>query len=135
MFWSHCSKKFKFPIYGVKQELKNLSMIYATTTKGQNLMRIPYIILVLLVLPASVPNLAAQEVSDVLPKVVQHLEPRYPPLARQTRIQGEVRVKVTTDGESVRTAEAQAGHPLLRGAAEDNVRTWKFVTHTLAVST
>ena len=105
-------------------------MIYSDHNKGQKLMRIPYIILVLSVLLASVPRIVAQEVPDVLPKVVQHSEPIYPPLARQTRIQGEVRVKVTTDGESVRTAEAEAGPPLLRGAAEDNVRTWKFVTHT-----
>ena len=105
-------------------------MIYSDHNKGQKLMRIPYIILVLSVLLASVPRIVAQEVPDVLPKVVQHSEPIYPPLARQTRIQGEVRVKVTTDGESVRTAEAEAGHPLLRGAVEDDVRTWKFVTHT-----
>jgi TonB family protein len=79
---------------------------------------------------AAVPCAMAQESSEVLPKVVQHTEPIYPPLARQTRIQGEVRVKITTDGESVREAEAETGHPLLRTAAVDNVRTWKFVAHT-----
>jgi TonB family protein len=93
-------------------------------------MRIPSGILVLSVLLAAVPGTAAQEVPDVLPKVVQHSEPIYPPLARQTRIQGDVRVKLTTDGESVRNAEAETGHALLRKAAEDNVRTWKFVAHT-----
>jgi hypothetical protein len=41
-----------------------------------------------------------------------------------------VRVKVTTDGESVPNGEAETGHALLRKAAEDNVRTWKFVAHT-----
>jgi len=78
----------------------------------------------------TIPSAMAQESPEVLPKVVQHAEPVYPPLARQTRIQGEVRIKVTTDGESVRDAEAETGHPLLRKAAEDNARTWKFVTHT-----
>src|SRR3979490_2717972 len=67
-------------------------MIYSDHNKGQKLMRIPYIILVLSVLLASVPRIVAQEVPDVLPKVVQHSEPIYPPLARQTRIQGELRV-------------------------------------------
>jgi TonB family protein len=93
-------------------------------------MRISHAILVLSVLLAAVTRASAQESPEVLPRVVQHTEPMYPPLARQTRIQGEVRVKVTTDGESVRDAEAETGHPLLRKAAEDNARTWKFVAHT-----
>jgi hypothetical protein len=87
-------------------------------------------ILMMASLLAVMPSAMAQQSSEVLPKVVQHSEPMYPPLARQSRIQGEVRVKLTTDGESVRDAAAETGHPLLRKAAEDNVRTWKFVTHT-----
>jgi hypothetical protein len=87
-------------------------------------------ILMLSVLLAVVPSTLAQESAETLPKVMQHSEPIYPPLARQTRIQGEVSVKVTTDGESVRGAVAQTGHPLLRKAAEDNAKTWKFVSHT-----
>jgi len=93
-------------------------------------MRIPSIMLVLSVVLVGIPSAPAQESHEVLPKVVQHAEPIYPPLARQARIQGEVRVKVTTDGESVHDAEAETGHPLLRKAAEDNARTWKFVPHT-----
>lgn len=77
-----------------------------------------------------VPSALAQESTEALPKVVQHTEPIYPALARQTRIQGEVSVSVTTDGESVREAVAQTGHPLLRKAAEDNAKTWKFASHT-----
>jgi hypothetical protein len=79
-----------------------------------------------------VPGVLAQKSAEMLPKVVQHSEPVYPPLARQTRIQGEVIIKVTTDGESVREAIAETGHPLLRKAAEDNVKTWKFASHTPA---
>jgi len=55
-------------------------------------MRIPKTILVLSLLEI-VFSAAAQESHEVLPKVVQHTEPVYPPLARQTRIQGEVHVK------------------------------------------
>jgi Gram-negative bacterial TonB protein C-terminal len=87
-------------------------------------------IVMLSVLLVVVPGTLAQESTEALPKVVQHNEPIYPPLARQTRIQGEVSVKVTTDGESVREAVAQTGHPLLRKAAEDNAKSWKFASHT-----
>jgi outer membrane biosynthesis protein TonB len=85
-------------------------------------------ILMLSVLLAVVPGVLAQESAETLPKVMQHSEPIYQPLARLTRIQGEVSVKVTTDGESVREAVAQTGPPLLYKAAEDNVKTWKFVS-------
>jgi hypothetical protein len=40
-----------------------------------------------------------------------------------------VRLKIVTDGESVQDAVAETGHPLLRIAAEDNAKTWKFVSH------
>ena len=58
----------------------------------------------------------------VLPKIVQYSEPTNPPLARQARIQGDVRLKLTPDGESVKDSEAVMGHAMLRKAAEDNVR-------------
>jgi TonB family protein len=93
-------------------------------------MRIPHTILVLSVLLAAVASASAQESPEVLPKVLQHSEPTYPPIARTAHVQGEVRVKVTTNGESVTNAEAETGPPLLHKAAEDNVRTWKFIPHT-----
>jgi Gram-negative bacterial TonB protein C-terminal len=82
------------------------------------------------VLLLAVPRAGPQERPEVLPKIVQHSDPIYPPLASQTRIGGDVRVKITTDGESVIDAEVESGHPLLRKAAEDNLRTWKFAAHT-----
>jgi hypothetical protein len=88
--------------------------------------------LFLSVLLVIVPRVLAQKSAETLPKVLEHSEPIYPPLARQSRIQGEVIVKVTTDGESVREALAETGHPLLRKAAEGNVKTWKFSSHTPA---
>ena len=75
----------------------------------------------------------AQQPPEPFPNVIQHAEPTYPPLAHQASIQGEVRVKITTDGESVRDAEAVSGHPLLRKTAEENVRTWKFAPHRARV--
>lgn len=93
-------------------------------------MRDVRIILVLSVLIGPLPIVMAQQVSEALPQVMQHAQPTYPPLARQTRIDGEVRVKFTTDGQSVLDVASESGQPLLRTAAEDNVRTWKFVVHT-----
>jgi len=86
-------------------------------------------ILIFLVLLTTEAGASPQQSPEILPTVVQHSEPRYPPLARQTNIQGEVRVKITTDGETVREAEAETGNPLLRKSAEDNARTWRFVPH------
>jgi len=93
-------------------------------------MRNAQMILVLSVLIGPVSIAMAQQPSEALPQVIQHAQPTYPPLARQTRIDGEVRVKFTTDGASVLDVASEAGHPLLRTAAEENVRTWKFASHT-----
>jgi hypothetical protein len=92
-------------------------------------MRIPVVGLALSLILALAPAAEAQGSPDALPKVVRHAEPIYPPVAKQTRVQGDVRVKLTTDGESVKGAEAVEGNPLLSKAAEDNVRTWKFAPH------
>jgi hypothetical protein len=91
-------------------------------------MRICGTILVLLfaVIPGAT---SAQECSEALPKVIQHAEPSYPPIARTAHVMGEVRLKITTDGDSVSAAETEEGPPLLRKAAEDNAKTWKFVSH------
>jgi len=112
------------------QGVRSRFRLKSSDSEAEKTMRHARTILMLSLLLTSVPSATAQEAPEVLPKVVQHGEPIYPPLARQTRIQGEVRVKVTTDGESVRDAEAQTGHPLLRKAAEDNAKTWKFVAHS-----
>jgi len=79
---------------------------------------------------AILPAVPGQDSLMVLPNILQYSEPTYPPLARQARIQGDVRVKVTTDGESMKDVGAVMGNPLLGKAAEDNVRTWKFASHS-----
>ncbi|HKW33333.1 MAG TPA: energy transducer TonB [Candidatus Acidoferrum sp.] len=93
-------------------------------------MRIPAVLLALFVTLTIVSAALGQDSPNLLPKVIQHAQPIYPPLARQTRIQGDVRIKLMTDGESVTNVEAVAGHPLLLKAAEGNVRTWKFAPHS-----
>ena len=51
----------------------------------------------------------------------------YPPVARDAQIQGtvEVHVSVSATGD-VLSASADAGHPALKHAAEENIRRWKF---------
>ncbi len=51
----------------------------------------------------------SQDSAGAVPKVAEHAAPYYPPLARQTRISGDVRLKVTTDGEAVTNVEVISG--------------------------
>lgn len=83
-------------------------------------------ILIMLAIFGWVADVAAQRPPNLLPKVAQHAEPVYPQIARMAHIEGDVRVRITTNGESVIKAKAETGPALLRKASEDNVRTWKF---------
>ena len=64
-----------------------------------------------------------------LPVVKSGEMPFYPPLPNAARIQGEVRLRITTDGSGVVSVTVESGQPMLAKAAEDNVRTWKFEPH------
>ena len=59
--------------------------------------------------------------------LVNRVQPVYPPLARQTRISGTVRLHaiIGKDG-SVQQLEVIQGHPLLVQAALDAVRQWRY---------
>jgi TonB family protein len=91
--------------------------------------KVPLFILLCWLLFSFTTGTKAQGAPKLLPTVIQHAEPVYPALARQARIEGEVQVNFTTNGESVIAAEALSGHPLLAPPALDNVRTWKFAPH------
>jgi protein TonB len=60
-------------------------------------------------------------------KLVNKVQPVYPPLARQTRISGTVRLHaiIAKDG-SIQSLEVMSGHPLLQQSALDAVRQWKY---------
>jgi TonB family protein len=62
------------------------------------------------------------------PTLVTVNMPKYPPLARQARIEGVVKLTFTLSGNAGEPTniEVVSGHPMLKGAAIDNVRTWKF---------
>ncbi len=61
------------------------------------------------------------------PMLVSAQLPHYPPLARLTNTQGEVKVDFVLNarGEPL-SVIAASGHPLLKAAAVDNVKSWRF---------
>jgi len=54
--------------------------------------------------------------------------PMYPPLACQARIGGSVKLTFTLAAHAAELTniEVVSGHPLLKGAALENVKTWRF---------
>lgn len=78
--------------------------------------------------PASDPS-APETIStgSLNPRATRRVVPIYPPVARNASTQGIVRVYVTVDEEgNVSDVARTEGPPLLRGAAEDAARRWKF---------
>ena len=60
-------------------------------------------------------------------KVKSKVDPSYPPLAKQMRITGTVKVEVViTATGAVKSTKVLGGHPLLAAAAEEAVKKWKF---------
>jgi len=60
-------------------------------------------------------------------KLVNRVQPVYPALARQTRIQGVVRLHMILQKDgTVQQLEVLSGHPLLVQAAMDAVRQWRY---------
>jgi len=74
---------------------------------------------------ASPPPVDADAASRV--HVIRHAPMHYPALARQTRIQGVVKLFVVIDqfGKVVEL-DVESGHPLLKDAATQNLRSWQF---------
>jgi acetyl esterase/lipase len=64
-----------------------------------------------------------------IPVVVHHAEATYPPISLVAHIEGDVRLKITTDGESVVSAEAISGPPLLLQTAMANAKSLEFAPH------
>jgi protein TonB len=59
--------------------------------------------------------------------ILQKVQPVYPALARQGRIQGNVQLKaiISADGK-IKSLTVVSGHPLLVDAALDAVRHWTY---------
>jgi TonB family protein len=77
--------------------------------------------------------LAPQPPRRVVPAKLMHSVPaQYPSMARQLHLEGEVVVSLDVDPSgSVSAARAVSGAPLLRAAAVDAVRRWKYQPATL----
>lgn len=60
-------------------------------------------------------------------KLIRQPQPIYPPLARQARIQGTVRLEavISRDG-TIENLTVLSGHPLLISAAMEAVRQWRY---------
>ncbi len=83
----------------------------------------------LILISVFLPAVVAQQYKGGMPMIAGAAVPLYPPLARATRVQGTVHVKIETDGRTVVTAQAEDGHRLLALAAEENAGTWQFAEH------
>ena len=65
-------------------------------------------------------------------KLTNKVQPMYPPLARQTRISGTVRLHaIIAKNGTVEQLEVISGHPLLVQAALDAVKQWRYQATTL----
>jgi periplasmic protein TonB len=87
--------------------------------------------------PVAVPKVAAPQRVRVSQGVsagllVRKVNPNYPPLARQARIQGQVvlRAVISKDG-SIENLTLVSGHPMLAPAAIDAVKQWKYKPYLL----
>ncbi len=61
------------------------------------------------------------------PKVMVQVLPEYPPLARETHVQGQVKIDAVLDEQgNVIEMKIVSGHPLLYQAALDALKQWKY---------
>ncbi|PYX32351.1 MAG: hypothetical protein DMG80_08205 [Acidobacteria bacterium] len=64
--------------------------------------------------------------------VIFRIQPTYPPLARQARIQGPVQLRaIISKAGTIERLTVESGHPILSGAAIDAVRQWRYRPYLL----
>ncbi len=87
--------------------------------------------------PVAVPKVAAptrvrvsQGVTEGM--VLRRVQPNYPPLARQARIQGDVilQAEISKEG-AIENLRVMSGHPMLAPAAIDAVKQWRYKPYYL----
>jgi len=87
--------------------------------------------------PVAVPKVAtpqrvrvSQGVSSGL--LIKKVQPNYPPLARQARIQGQVllQAEISKDG-TIQNLQLISGHPMLAPAAIEAVKQWRYRPYLL----
>lgn len=71
------------------------------------------------------PFRVSSEVQDA--KLIERVEPKYPPIVRQARITGVVKLEILVDREGkVEKMKPLSGHPLMVQAAMDAVKQWRY---------
>jgi|SRR5579863_2331719 len=72
-------------------------------------------------------HISAQESSEGPRKVLTRVAPRYPAVAHNMQLQGNVRVEasVAPNGRA-KSVEVKGGHPVLAEAAVEAVREWRW---------
>ena len=78
--------------------------------------------------PPPVPSVRPLRVSHMMEgNLIHRVQPEYPPLARQARVQGVVvlRAVISREGK-IENLQVLNGHPLLVQAAMDAVRQWRY---------
>jgi protein TonB len=87
--------------------------------------------------PVAVPHIATPQRVRVSSGVVSGLllrkvQPNYPPLARQARIQGVVvlQAQISKEG-AIENLQLISGHPMLAPAAIEAVKQWKYKPYLL----
>ncbi|MEP6644486.1 MAG: energy transducer TonB, partial [Acidobacteriaceae bacterium] len=87
--------------------------------------------------PVAVPKVSTPQRVRVSQGVTQGLvlhkvQPPYPPLARQARIQGSVtlQAEISKDG-SIQNLRLISGHPMLAPSAIEAVKQWKYKPYIL----
>src|SRR6476660_282814 len=68
----------------------------------------------------------AQRAEPEPPLVVAGKMPLYPIMARSARVQGVVKIRVTTDGKKVVSFETESGPAMLVRSTKENILTWEF---------
>jgi protein TonB len=87
--------------------------------------------------PVAVPKIATPQRVRVSSGVfagllIKRVQPNYPPLARQARIQGQVvlQAQISKDG-NIENLQLISGHPMLAPAAIEAVKQWKYKPYLL----
>jgi len=78
--------------------------------------------------PPPAPSIHAPRVSRMMEgNLIYRVQPQYPPLARQARVQGIVvlRAVISREGK-IENVQVIGGHPLLVKSAMDAVRQWRY---------
>jgi TonB family protein len=74
-------------------------------------------------------------VAQTEPSLLSANIPKYPPLACQARIEGVVRLTFALPAKGLQPTKVEvvSGHPMLKDATVENVKTWRFEQNPYAV--